>query len=100
MFLNEFKQLANWYFIISPNGWTNNHISYSWLLDVYDLQIKLENLSDTRLIIMDGHGLHATDKHMAFCFFSNIYCCYFPAYCSYEMQPLNNGPFNAVKVAY
>jgi hypothetical protein len=54
-FLDEFKQLANWYLITSPNGWTNNHISYSWLTDVYDPQTKLEDSSDTRLIIMDDH---------------------------------------------
>jgi hypothetical protein len=49
---------------------------------------------------MDGHRSHATDDFMAFCFFNNIYYCYFPAHYSHEMQPLNNGPFNAVKAAY
>jgi hypothetical protein len=37
---------------------------------------------------------------MTFCFFNNIYCYYFPAHYSHEMQPLDNGPFNAVKAAY
>jgi hypothetical protein len=37
---------------------------------------------------------------MAFYFLNNIYCCYFPAHCSHGMQPLDNGPFNAVKAAY
>jgi hypothetical protein len=37
---------------------------------------------------------------MAFYFLNNVYCCYFPAHCSHGMQPLNNGPFNAVKAAY
>jgi hypothetical protein len=49
---------------------------------------------------MDGHGSHATNEWMAFCFLNNIYCCYFPAYCSHGMRPLDNGPFNAVKAAY
>jgi hypothetical protein len=49
---------------------------------------------------MDGHGFHATTEWMTFCFFNNIYCCYFPSHCSHEMQPLDNGPFNAVKAAY
>jgi hypothetical protein len=37
---------------------------------------------------------------MTFCFFNNIYYCYFLAHCSHEMQPLDNGPFNAVKAVY
>jgi hypothetical protein len=49
---------------------------------------------------MNGHESHATDDFMAFCFLNNIYYCYFPAHCSYGMQPLDNGPFNAVKAAY
>jgi hypothetical protein len=97
-FLDKFKQLANWYLIISSNGWINNYIGYFWLTDVYDPQTKFIDLSDTRLLIMDGHGSHATNEFMAFCFLNNIYCCYFPAYCSHGMQPLDNGPFNAVNV--
>jgi hypothetical protein len=49
---------------------------------------------------MDGHGSHATDEWMTFCFLNNIYCYYFPAHCSHGMQPLDNGPFNAIKSAY
>jgi hypothetical protein len=84
-FLDEFKESADWYFIISPNGWTNNYISYSWLIDIYNSQTKFIALSDTRLIIMDGHGSHATNEWMSFCFFNNIYCCYFPAHCRHGL---------------
>jgi hypothetical protein len=99
-FLDKFKSLADWYIITSPNGWTSNYIGYSWLIDVYDPQTKPVDPSDTRLIIMDGHGSHATTEWMTFCFFNNIYCYYFPAYCSHGMQPLDNSPYNAVKAAY
>jgi hypothetical protein len=99
-FLDEFKESVNWYLITSSNGWTNNHIGYSWLVDVYDPQTKPIDPSDTRLIIINGHGSHATNYFMAFCFLNNICCCYFPAHCSHGMQPLDNGPFNAVKAAY
>ena len=37
---------------------------------------------------------------MAICFLNNVYCCYLPAYCSYGLQPLDNGVFNTVKAAY
>lgn len=35
-----------------------------------------------------------------FCFFNNIYCVYLPAHCSHRLQPLDNGPFNALKWYY
>ena len=31
---------------------------------------------------------------------NNVYCCYLPAHCSHGLQPLDNGPFNALKTAY
>jgi len=37
---------------------------------------------------------------MATCFLNNVYCCYLPSYCSYSLQPLDNGVFNAFKAAY
>lgn len=37
---------------------------------------------------------------MATCFLNNVYCCYLPAHCSHGLQPLDNGVFNASKIAY
>ena len=37
---------------------------------------------------------------MATCFLNNVYYCYLPAHCSHGFQPLDNGPFNALKMAY
>ena len=31
---------------------------------------------------------------------NNVYCCYLLAHCSHGLQPLDNGPFNALKTAY
>ena len=59
-FLDEFRQIADWKFITSENGWTNNHIGHQWLLDVYLPQTQPADQSDARLLIMDGHGSHAT----------------------------------------
>ncbi|KAF4950245.1 hypothetical protein FSARC_13262 [Fusarium sarcochroum] len=73
-FLEEFKQIADWYYITSPNGWTDDHIGIEWLERVYLPQNTPADESDARLIIVDGHGSHAT--------------------------PLYNGVFNALKAAY
>ncbi|KAF6517789.1 hypothetical protein HZS61_003350 [Fusarium oxysporum f. sp. conglutinans] len=99
-FLNEFELIANWHYITSPNGWTDNHIALEWLKDVYLPQTEPHDASDARLIILDGHGSHAQDEWMATCFLNNVYCCYLPAHCSHGLQPLDNGIFNVIKGAY
>jgi hypothetical protein len=58
-FLEEFEAIADWHYITSPNGWTDNHIALEWLKDVYLPQTEPLNASDARLIILDGHGSHA-----------------------------------------
>ncbi|XP_044720145.1 DDE superfamily endonuclease domain-containing protein [Hirsutella rhossiliensis] len=30
-FLKEFGRIADWHYITSPNGWTDNHIAIEWL---------------------------------------------------------------------
>ncbi|RKK87009.1 hypothetical protein BFJ68_g17081 [Fusarium oxysporum] len=99
-FLDEFKQIADWYYITSPNGSTDDHIGIEWLERVYLPQTTPADESDARLIILDGHGSHATDEWMATCFLNNVYCCYLPAHCSHGLQPLDNGVFNVSKTAY
>ena len=59
-FLEEFKQIADWYYITSPNGWTDDHIGVEWLERVYLPQTMPADDSNARLIILDGHGSHAT----------------------------------------
>ncbi|PNP53918.1 hypothetical protein FNYG_15664 [Fusarium nygamai] len=58
-FLNEFELIADWHYITSPNGWTDNHTALEWLKDVYRPQTEPRDASDTRLIILDGHASHA-----------------------------------------
>ncbi|RKK40103.1 hypothetical protein BFJ69_g18502, partial [Fusarium oxysporum] len=58
-FLNEFELIADWHYITSPNGWTDNHIALEWLKGVYLPQTEPRDASDARLIILDGHGSHA-----------------------------------------
>ncbi|KJZ68105.1 hypothetical protein HIM_12504 [Hirsutella minnesotensis 3608] len=101
-FLKEFGKIADWHYITSPNGWTDDHIAIEWLERVYLPQTRPAEESEARLIILDGHGSHATnqDAWMATCFLNNVYCCYLPAHCSHGLQPLDNGVFNASKAAY
>ncbi|KAJ3455080.1 hypothetical protein MRS44_013680 [Fusarium solani] len=52
-FLDEFKLIADWHYVTSPNGWTDNHIALEWLKDVYLPQTEPRDASDARLIILD-----------------------------------------------
>ncbi|KAH7464053.1 hypothetical protein FOMA001_g17962 [Fusarium oxysporum f. sp. matthiolae] len=73
-FIDEFRKIADWYYITSDNGWTDNHIAVEWLKEVYLPQTQPADESGARLIILDGHGSH--------------------------VSPLDNGVFNASKAAY
>ena len=59
-FVAEFRKIADWNYITLPNGWTDNHIAIEWLQSVYLPQTQPADESDARLIILDGHGSHAT----------------------------------------
>ncbi|KAM4064314.1 DDE superfamily endonuclease [Hirsutella rhossiliensis] len=59
-FKDEFREFADWNYITSPNGWTDNHIAVEWLEEVYLPQTRPDDDSEARLIILDGHGSHAT----------------------------------------
>ncbi|OBS16101.1 hypothetical protein FPOA_13184 [Fusarium poae] len=64
-FIDEFNKIADWYYITSDNGWTDNHIAVEWLKEVYLPQTQPADESDARLIILDGHGSHVSDEWMA-----------------------------------
>ncbi|KAL9561289.1 hypothetical protein ACKAV7_014644 [Fusarium commune] len=81
-FIDEFRKIADWYYITSDNGWTDNHIAVERLKEVYLPQTQPADKSDARLVILDGHGSHVPDEWMA------------------TLQPLDNGVFNASKTAY
>ncbi|KAM4058258.1 DDE superfamily endonuclease [Hirsutella rhossiliensis] len=37
-FLTEFGKIADWHYITSPNGWTDNHIAIEWLEEM-DMEV-------------------------------------------------------------
>ena len=59
-FIEEFRKFADWFYITSPNGWTDNHIALEWLTEVYLPQTQPSDPSNALLIILDGHGSHAS----------------------------------------
>ena len=57
-FTNGFKKIADWHYITSDNGWTDNHIAVEWLREVYLPQTQPEDEPGSRLIMLDGRISH------------------------------------------
>jgi hypothetical protein len=65
-FFDKFKKIADWYYITSNNGWTDNHIAFKWLRKVYLPQTQPEDKSNATFIILDGHRSHASVRIFLF----------------------------------
>ena len=59
-FIEEFRNLADWYYICSENGWTSNEITLRWLENVFLPQTTPDDEGEARLLILDGHKSHTT----------------------------------------
>ncbi|KAG6994317.1 Linalool dehydratase/isomerase [Fusarium oxysporum f. sp. conglutinans] len=89
-----------WQVTFSKNGWTSNSIALEWLEKVFLPQTAPADPADARLLIVDGHGSHATEEFMAKCYLNNVYLLFLPAHCSHVLQPLDLGCFSSLKAAY
>ncbi|EXA30734.1 anhydro-N-acetylmuramic acid kinase [Fusarium oxysporum f. sp. pisi HDV247] len=58
------------------------------------------NITDGRLLIVDGHGSHTSDEFMTMCYLNNVHLLFFPAHTSHVLQPLDLGCFSSLKTAY
>ncbi|CAG9950939.1 unnamed protein product [Clonostachys rosea f. rosea IK726] len=89
-----------WLFAISQNGWISNALALEWLQRVFIPETAPTDPSEARLLIVDGHGSHATPEFMWECFQNNIFLLFLPAHTSHVLQPLDLGVFSALKAAY
>jgi hypothetical protein len=100
-FKREFlAQHPSWEVTFSENGWTSNDIAVEWLEKVFLPQTQTGNPDDARLLIVDGHGSHTSDKFMTICYLNNVYLLFLPAHTSHVLQPLDLGCFSSLKAAY
>lgn len=89
-----------WKVTHSEKGWTSNAIGLEWLEKVFIPLTQPADVSDARLLVVDGHGSHCTDDFMIHSFLNNIYILFLPAHSSRVTQPLDRGVFSALKTAY
>ncbi len=55
---------------------------------------------EKRLLIIDGHGSHATDEFMFECLYNGIHVLWLPPHFPHVTQPLDVAVFGPVKNAY
>jgi hypothetical protein len=91
---------SQWTIVVSENGWTNDKIGLIWLQNVFDKHTKTRTIGQRRLLILDGHGSHATPEFDRFCMNNGIIPLYMPPHSSHLLQPLDVGCFAPLKRAY
>ena len=55
-----------WKFSVPENGWTNNQLGFEWLQH-FDAHTKARQVGSYRLLIMDGHESHMSQKSKDYC---------------------------------
>jgi hypothetical protein len=84
---------------LSDNGWTNNELGLEWIKH-FDKHTRDRVVGIYRLLILDGHGSHATPEFDAYCKENKIITLCMPPHTSHLLQPLDVGCFSALKTAY
>ena len=90
----------DWIIGVSDTGWTNDNLGRKWLEEVFDKNTKPRTAGVYRLLILDGHGSHATAEFDHFCSENKIICLYLPSHSSHLLQPLDVACFGPLKHLY
>ena len=91
---------SSWTIALSDSGWTNDNLGLEWLVQVYHPHTEKLRQGIYRLLIMDGHGSHATPEFDTKCKELNIIPLYLPPHSSHLLQPLDVGCFSPLKTTY
>lgn len=106
--LSGVKHQSSWYKMVpddymvsvSENGWTNNELGKEWLQNMFENHTASRTIGRYRLLILDGHGSHATAEFDKFCTERHIIPLYMPAHSSHLLQPLDVSCFSPLKRFY
>jgi len=95
------EDTPDWLYTTSNKGWTTNGIGLAWLQQVFIPETRTET-SEThgRLLVLDGHALHADVEFMDECNKNKITIVFLPAYTSHVLQPLDVAVFASLKARY
>jgi hypothetical protein len=76
------------WFASSPNGWTSDELSLSWLQSSFHKQTVNKAERDWRPLVLDGHGSHCTLGFLKWCRSNRILVAAFSPHPTHKLQPL------------
>jgi hypothetical protein len=95
-----YTQLPNdWVIAVSENGWTTDEIGLAWIKH-FNRHTASQTKGVYRLLILDGHGSHATPEFDQYCTENKIITLCMPPHSSHHLQPLDVGCFSPLKISY
>lgn len=89
----------DWAIAVSDNGWTTDKLGLEWIHH-FNRHTETCTVGAWRLLILDGHGSHATPEFDQFCTDNKIITLCMPAHTSHLLQPLDVGCFSPLKTLY
>ncbi|KAI0996678.1 hypothetical protein K3495_g11505 [Podosphaera aphanis] len=93
------ESTLDWTYTTTENGWTSNMTALAWLKEVFLPQTTPEE-NQSRMLLLDGHGSHATVDFMWECKKNNVHLVFLPPHSSHVLQPLDLGVFSPLKHRY
>lgn len=93
------EEYKDWCFTLSEKGWSSSEIGLEWLKKIFIPLTKPEK-PQMRLLIVNGHGCHATTDFMWECYTNDIHVLYFPDHSSHLLHPLDLMVFPELQKAY
>jgi hypothetical protein len=90
---------SNWTIAVSDNGWTTDELGMEFIRH-FDRWTRNRVVGKYRLLILDGHGSHATPEFDAYCTENKIITLCMPPHTSHLLQPLDVACFSPLKQAY
>ena len=94
-----FKALQGVCIGLSHNGWIDNELGLQWLQECFELETRCEE-GEYRLLILDGHASHISNKVISFYIASKIILLCLPPHTTHLLQPLDVGVFAPLSEAY
>ena len=88
-----------WALKTTENGWTDNETGVDWLKH-FDQYTASRTQGAYRMLILDGHESHTSEKFHTYCETNKIIPLCLPPHSSHLTQPLDIGCFGPLKRAY